>query len=365
MLDALNISVKSQMLVFSKTSLQKHYIAPETPRAVYFNDEVYLGFVQNGEVLEVASTDPVLGAIFYTISQKKAIKPKITRQTHACLQCHDSGSLTLGNPGHIVRSVYSDTDGMPIFSAGTFHTTQESPFKERWGGWYVTGVHGEQVHMGNTLVKNKDDAEHVDFRKGCNVTNVKDYFDTKKYASPHSDIVALMVAAHQTTMHNLITRAGFDTRLAVWQEREMNKALGEPLERRSASTESRIKSVVEPLLKYMLFSDEAKLSAYVAGTSGYAEEFSRLGPKDNSGRSLREFDLKTRTFKHPCSYLIYSDSFNQLPDDVLALIKSRLTEILSGKDNSKEYAHLSLDDRRNIREILADTWKNAPAEWRK
>ncbi|HLX65096.1 MAG TPA: hypothetical protein VKX17_27755 [Planctomycetota bacterium] len=361
---ALNISPKSQMLVFSKTSLQVHRISPETPRAVYFNDDVYIGYCQKGDVMEVASTDPQLGAIFYSLSQKNTGKPVFTRQTDKCLQCHDSSSMTLGVPGHIMRSVYPDIEGRPIYSAGTFHTTQDSPFNERWGGWYVSGTSGSIKHMGNTLIKNKDDAEHADFAKGCNVTDLSALVDTSSYLAPHSDIVALMVAEHQTTMHNLISRASFEMRLALLQERDMNKALGEPADRRSPSTLGRLKSVAEPLVKYMLYFDEPVFTDTIKGTSGFAEEFAARGLKDKRSRSLHDFDLKKRLFKYPCSFLIYSESFNALPPIVLDYVKNRLTEIFNGKEGGSDYARLTPDDRDNIREILAATWKGAPESWK-
>lgn len=361
-LKALNIPVSSQMLVFSKTSLQKHLITPETPRAVYFNDNVYVGYCNDGKVLEVASTDPKLGAIFYTVSQTDAT-PKISRQTHNCLQCHDSSSLTLGVPGHIVRSIFADSDGMPIYNAGTHHTTQESPYNERWGGWYVSGTHGDIRHMGNTPIKNRDDAEKADFSKGQNLADISKLFESEKYLSPHSDVCALMVAEHQTTMHNLLARAGIDIQLALVQEQEMNIALGEPATRRSPSTLTRLKSVGEPLVKYMLFCDEPALTSPIKGTSGFAEEFQARGPKDSKGRSLRDFDMKTRLFKYPCSYLIYSEEFDNLPELVRGYVVERLTAIFDGKDDA-DFKHLSEPTRQIMRQILAETWRHAPAEWK-
>src|SRR5690242_13995756 len=40
-LAALDVPESSQVLVFSKTSLQRERISPKTPRAIYFNDDVY------------------------------------------------------------------------------------------------------------------------------------------------------------------------------------------------------------------------------------------------------------------------------------------------------------------------------------
>ncbi|MEI6232354.1 MAG: hypothetical protein WCT04_04845 [Planctomycetota bacterium] len=360
----LGVSAMSQTLVFSKTSLQRHYITPENPRALYFSEDVYLGWVKNGDVVEIASVDPQQGTIFYTLSQKNRERPIFTRQTHACLQCHDSSSQALGVPGLVMRSVYSDGDGMPIYNAGTYVTTQESPFKERWGGWYVTGNSGGQVHMGNVIVSDRDNADKTDFSTLCHVTDLTKKCEIDAYLAKTSDIAALMVAEHQTRMHNHITNANFEIRSALYQEREINKALGEPIDRHTDSTKSRVRSVAEPLLKYMLFSGEAALEAPVSGSPDFANEFSSRGPKDKAGRSLHELDLKRRLLKYPCSYLIYSDSFNGLPEMVLEHIRTRMTEILTGADTSKDYAHLSQDDRKAIKEILSETWKGAPKTWK-
>jgi hypothetical protein len=75
-LKELKVPVSSQMLVFSKTSLQRDRISPRTPRALYFNDDVYIGFCRLGEVMEVSVADPTLGTIFYSLQQEPASKPK-------------------------------------------------------------------------------------------------------------------------------------------------------------------------------------------------------------------------------------------------------------------------------------------------
>src|SRR5262249_16383468 len=115
----LKVPRSSHMLVFSNTSMQRHRISPRTPRALYFNDEVYIGYCQQGAVVEISAVDPQLGAVFYTLEQKKAPKPRIQRQDYSCLVCHGS-SQNQGFPGHLVRSVYADGQGFPILSSGTF-----------------------------------------------------------------------------------------------------------------------------------------------------------------------------------------------------------------------------------------------------
>ena len=81
LLDELKVPKSSQMLVFSKTSLQRHRINPRTPRAIYFGDDAYVGSCQKGDILEVTAVDPQLGSVFYSLSQKKTDKPQFKRQT--------------------------------------------------------------------------------------------------------------------------------------------------------------------------------------------------------------------------------------------------------------------------------------------
>src|SRR5262245_12201787 len=54
LLRELNVPKSSQMFVFSKTSFQRQRIGPKTPRAVYFADDVYVGYCHLGEVLEIS-----------------------------------------------------------------------------------------------------------------------------------------------------------------------------------------------------------------------------------------------------------------------------------------------------------------------
>jgi hypothetical protein len=102
----------------------------------------------------------------------------------------------------------------------------------------------------------------------------------------------------------------------------------------------------------------------VAGSSGFAQEFAKMGPRDSRGRSLRDFDLRTRLFKHPCSFLIHSPAFDALPPLMLAEVLQRLHDILTGKDTSPEWRGLSPADRQAVLEILRETKPNLPAYWR-
>jgi len=362
-LDAFNVSTTSQMLVFSKTSLQLRRISPWSPRALYFNDDTYVGWVPNGDMIEVSSIDPQQGAIFYTLLQEETERPTFVRDRGNCLTCHAS-SRTQGVPGQLVRSVYTSASGQPHFGAGTFRTNHASPLKQRWGGWYVTGTHGGQRHMGNVISGERTRPESLDFEAGANVTDLSELTRTDLYLSSHSDIVALLVLEHQADMHNFITHANYETRLALHYGTVMNRAFERPDGFIGESAQRRISTASEKLLKYMLFAEETLLTHKIEGTSDFANKFAAVGPHDTQGRSLREFDLQRRIFKYPCSYLIYSDAFRALPPQVKDQAYRRLWEILTGQDQSETYAHLSPVDRQAIYEILRDTNSDLPEYWK-
>jgi hypothetical protein len=362
-LKALKIPQSSQCLVFSKTSLQLRRISPQYPRSIYFNDESYIGWTQYGVVVEVSVADPVLGTVFYSLAQKETEKPQFVRRTHDCLSCHGS-TMTRNMPGHLVRSVFPDARGHPILKAGSLITTQNSRFNERWGGWYVSGTHGRARHMGNAIARPTEQGAVIDSTSGNNVTDLSIIFDTSPYLTPHSDIVALLLLQHQTEMHNLITSANIEVRRALYRQENLNAALGRPRERRTPHTQKIIDSHGERLLRYMLFADEQELLAPVRGTSRFADEFRQRGPRDSLGRSLRDFDLKERIFKFPCSYLIYSDSFDQLPELVRDYVYRRLHDILTLAIVDK-FDDLTRAQRKAIYQILLDTKKGLPAYWKK
>ncbi len=354
-LKQLDVPISSQGLVFSRTSLQVDHIAPWTPRAIYFNDEVYVGWAQKAPIMEIASVDPTLGPVFYSLDQTESDHPKFERQTRMCLICHDSASTTGGVPGFIVRSVFADRYGYPLTVPGTDEsvTTDQTPIEQRWGGWYVTGTHAEMQHRGNIaapklaseLPNVKAYVEGVKLGPNGNVTDLHDRFDVKRYLAPDSDIVALLVLTHQSSVHNLITAAGYQARI-------------------EGDESPRAKDAAERLVRALLFVNEAPIAGPIQGTSGFASEFSARGPRDHKGRSLRDLDLKTRLFRYPLSYLIYSDGFDALPAGVKGRVYDRMRQILGGEDTTGAFDRLSRDDRQAILEILQDTkpdFTNRPA----
>jgi hypothetical protein len=354
-LKALNITTSSQSLVFSKTSFQFTLIVPSQPRALYFNDEVYVGHVQGSHLLEFASVDPKLGAVFYTLDEEKPGKPKFQREVYFCLICHDSATITGGVPGFMTLSVLPDKQGNAIRSAGANAMSDQTPFNERWGGWYVTGTHGAQRHRGNTLFPSGIPAiDKVDWSRGANVTTLDGKIDVASYLTPDSDIVALIALTHQTRIHNLITRANYETRRAIQDEENTLKGLSVKSDRYSDLTLKRIREAVEPMVRGMFFVNEAPLTDTVRGTSTFAADFEKSGVRDSKGRSLKDLDLNRRFLRYPLSYLIYSQAFDELPGPAKDVFYERAWTILSGKDTAN-YPNLSIDDRIAIREILQDT----------
>src|SRR5437773_4874743 len=250
-----NIPISSQGLVFSKSSFQLMQIAPDAPRAIYFIDDVYVGWVNHGQYIEVATVDPQTGPVFYTLSQEDDHHyPALEPQKEQCLVCHDTFQANTPVPRLLMLSVLPNPDGNALKAAALI-TNDQSPLRERWGGWYVTGTHGKQQHLGNTIVRARaDDIDDMkkfvagmDLRGGANITDLSKRFNTKEYLSPHSDIVALMVLGHQTHVHNMITSAVYEFRDAVQQGL-------------TAKMNDVVKDAGEPIVRSMLFVGETQLT---------------------------------------------------------------------------------------------------------
>jgi hypothetical protein len=360
-LDALNVPIESQMVVFSKTSVQMARVNPTNPRSLFFNDSVAVAWIRGDPTVEFAAEDPKQGVIFYTLDEKPTDKPQFTRRTDQCLSCHFSHS-TLLVPGMTVRSVFPRPDGTPAPELGDYLTDDRSPFDQRWGGWYVTGLNGSAQHMGNLVFADPSNKKSELTSKSSDLESLKGVFDTDAYLSPYSDIVALMVFEHETHMMNLLTRMGWEARVDLAQE-QANPLSGEGDE--TAQLLPRLlRGTSREVVDYMLFADEAPLAARIQGTSGFAEKFSIEGPIDSKGRSLRQLDLVHRLMRYPCSYMIYSEAFDSLPSEAKDAIYERMWQILSGQEKDKKYAKLSSADRKAIVEILRETKKDLPDYFR-
>ena len=358
LLQHLRVPVSSQTLVFSKTSFQYKKISPETPRALYFNDDVYVGKVHDGKAIELVSFDARQGAIFYLLDEPKVDKPVLQRAELDCTTCHVAAG-TRNVPGVLIRSIYPTVTGTQAGRTPSFITGNQSPLSERFGGWYVTGTSAE-THMGNAVSRDREHPEVLDHGSGSDLSS---RFDTSLYLSPHSDIVAQLVQAHQTQMHNLITLTNYRTRIALFDAAKQGSGEGRPESPLSDQAASRFYAHAEELVRYLIFADEAPLAGPVAGSSAFTKEFAALGPRDRHGRSLRDFDLKTRLFKYPVSYLIYTDAFDALPEPAKSYVYQRLFEILNGTDTGDEFVHFKTADRRAVLEILRETKRGLPDQW--
>jgi hypothetical protein len=348
-LQTLDVPVESQLMVFSKTGVQSAYTSPTHPRALFFNDSVVVGYIRGAPVLELAAHDPRQGAVFYTLGQSAQGHAVFTRRD-VCLSCHVSYN-SLDVPGMLVRSQFTGADGRSIRQLGQYVIDHRSPFEQRWGGYYVTGTAGPNRHMGNATVIGQGSVDSRIVEKTGDLRSLEGKIDAKGYLSPASDIVALMVFDHQMHMMNLLTRIGWEVRVAAH-------------ERRLDLTRGPQRDAINELVDYLLFIDEARLSGRVRGASRFAEQFSRQGPRDRKARSLRQLDLERRLMRYPCSYLIYSDAFDSLPDAARTAVYQRMWQILSGKEKGSKYTRLPAAERRAIVEILRDTKPGLPDYFR-
>jgi hypothetical protein len=358
-LEQLDIPVSSQTLVFSKTSFQYPKISPRHPRALYFNDDVYVGVVNEGKEIEVISFDRSQGAIFYILHEQKVEKPRFERAELDCTQCHIAAG-TRGVPGVLLRSVHASGNGTLVPGARSWITDQDSPLEQRWGGWYVTGRLAAGT-MANAVTAPGATA------KTAKAEVPAEGFDASAYLVPTSEDVALLVLGHQTQAHNLITLVNYRTRIALYELGGEALVSAPPAwDELPDDVQDKLDRPVEQLLRYLLFADEQPLPGLDGGKiiagSAFARDFAARGPRDSKGRSLRDFDLGTRLFRYPLSYLVYSEAFDALPEPARGYVFRRLLEILTGEDDGDFHA-LSPEDRRAIFEILVETRPGLPKAW--
>jgi hypothetical protein len=343
-LNALDVHVESQIAVFLKDSVQATRISPGNPRTIFFNDSVAVGWVRGG-FIELAAQDPQQGVVFYSLGQDLLARaqalvtpPQFVRQ-HACTTCHFNYS-TVGVPGMLARSV------------GQFAVDHRTPIEQRWGGWYVTGASAVR-HLGNL-----DPAQIFNAPPPSGPLNWPSFdgkFDWTGYLAPSSDIAALMVFEHQMHMMNLLTRIGWEARVAA--DREPTLRLGSE---RAAAPGVSLQDAAKETVDYLLFVDEAPIAGDIRGSVRFADKFEARGPRDRKGRSLRQLDLRRRLMRYPCSYMIYAPQFDALPREAKDAIYQRMWQILSGRERDAKYQRLTNDDRRTLVEILRDTKKDLP-----
>jgi hypothetical protein len=344
-LDALGVPKASQLLVFSKTGVQRAFTSPRHPRAIYFDQSVAVGYVPGAPLLEIAAHDPQQGVVFYTLDQSAAA-PVLTRRT-SCLTCHVSAT-TLEVPGMIARSNTIDEDGNIVPQTGSQNVNHQTPHPDRWGGWFVTSEdaappYAQMAHRGNITFSGRGDTSNQIFVDWLNSSP-----DTLGYASSSSDIVGLLLFDHQMHAINLLTRLNWESRVA---------AAGSD----SGALNSTVRRLARELADYLLFADEAPPLAPLTPPKALAASLEARTPSDRLGRSFGQLDMVNRTLRYPCSYMVYSDAFDGLPAAVRDAVYRRMLDVLSGSERLSSRMHLSAADRHAILEILRDTKVDFPS----
>jgi hypothetical protein len=358
LLRTLHVPVASQLLVFSKTSFQSDRISPTHPRALYFTDDCYIGWVPGG-LVEIASIDPKLGPIFYSFD------PRAVSATHTpsferkndCLRCHGSHFVP-GIPSVFARSLFVKENGEPLYRQGDVVVDYRTPFTNRWGGWYVTGLHGNIFHRGNSFASENGDALVFNPASGANVTNLGSFFDSRDYLTNTADIVSLLIFEHQMAMQNAITRAGNDCRAMLDYQNQLLKAFKES----ATNDDLRYDSVrhvfdhsAEVIVDCLLFKDEADLPDGLVGSAEFQRAFATNARRATDGSSLKDLLLTDHLFKNRCSYLIYSESFLSLPRPLKTRLYARLTKALATDNPDPRYNYIHESERRRITTILRET----------
>jgi hypothetical protein len=362
-LDELNVPASSQVVVFSRTSLQRRRIRPDNPRALYFSDTVYVGWVPGG-LIEVTAIDATLGPVFYTFDTRTMGDARRTFERDAdCLRCHGD-HFVRDIPAVFVRSVVPDATGEPLLHLGTKLVDDATPFEERWGGWYVTGYDGTETHQGNAWAGETGN-RLAPPGAPQNPAELSSYFDTSRYLTGTSDVVALLVMEHQMAMQNSLTAAGQRCRKMLVYQESLLKGFKQPDtdELVYDSVKSVFASAADDVVDRLLFHDAAVVPAGVTGLPDFREDFARGAPRSRSGHALKDFQLRGRLFANRCSYLIYSEAFSALPHQLKALIFERLHTALRGSAADGRYAYLEEDEKQRIYEILLETHPDARAYW--
>ncbi len=330
LLKELEIPVSSQMLVFTATSLQKGLISARNPRALYFNDDTYIGFVPRGRI-EVISLDPNLGGVFYIFDRLQPGRRPVARRSGECMNCHAPRYMD-NIPGLVVESVIPGLTGGGERAFRRQQSGHAIPLADRFGGWHLTGTGDAMPHnwSNQLLLRKNGEASEVPNPPG-------ERCDLSRYPLPTSDLLAQLLHEHQIGFINRAMQASY-------RYRELAAA--------GTIGETTLSELAEPLTRYLLFAEEAPLSPGMVGESPLAADFIAVGKRDSSGRSLRDLDAQTRLLRHRCSYMIYSPSFTGLPTSLRHRV---LRELSTALDGGSSGAHLPTDERTAIRQILTET----------
>jgi hypothetical protein len=345
-LGILGVPVSSQMLVFSTTSLQLRFISPANPRAIYFNEDIYVGYIPGGRI-EVVSLDPELGAIFYIFDIPSAQAPIRYERSNRCMNCHatdDTGYV----PGLVIRSVVPASNGASLDSFRQLQSGHGIPFADRFGGWHVTGRHGITNHWGNVTGRYVDG----EITRLANPPGTR--FSWDRYPAVTSDILPHLLHEHQVGFVNRVVEAGYRARTAQYLSPDML----------TPAQDAELNEQAGIVVRYLLFADEIPLPAGgVEADSAYRAEFLAQRRTTADGLSLKDLDLQSRLFRHRCSYMIYSPVFAGLPALLKNRIYTQLGAALRVDGEPDAFAHLPAAEKKVIHRILGATLKDLPAGW--
>jgi len=347
LLQVLQIPVTSQMLLFSTTSLQLSLINPGNPRALYFSDDVYLGYIPGGKI-EIISLDPELGGIFYIFDIPRGEQRINVERATRCMNCHVADE-TQHVPGLVLKSVVPGQRGGSLTAYRIGQSGHQIPLSERFGGWYLTGADGFTNHWGNVIGKLSP--------QGLSTQKIEagKRFSYVRYPVAASDILPQLLHEHQAGFVNRVLEAGYRARTVLFLSQ------GGKLNQKQAAE---LDAQAETVVKYLLFADEAPLpDGGVTGLPEFKQEFANQARKTAAGVSLRDFELETRLFKYRCSYMVYSAVFQGLLPEMKQRIYQRLDKALNVRTPDKAYAYLPEAEKQMIRQVLRQTLTDLPKNW--
>lgn len=347
LLTALDIPVSSQIMVFSASSLQSEIINPRNPRALYFNEDTYVGWVPGG-LVEIIAADPQLGPMFYVFNRLRlgGPVPDVQRSTK-CMNCH-AGNATRRVPGLIAESLLVSRAGSSLETYRHDVQGHQIPLELRFGGWHLTGEHHLTTHKANVMgVPQNGKNEIVPVEPG-------QYSNLSLHLLPTSDILPHLIHEHQLGFENRLVYAIYTMR----QIKSENRSLP------SAAAKAEIEERAQELARYITFADEAKFPAKgITGDATYAADFLRDRRATRAGLSLKDLDMRTRIFKYRCSYMLYTDTWKQAPRELKERVYYHLALYLRDQPDAA-HGHLPPAERLAIRAILKETMNDLPAWWR-
>ena len=346
LLKVLDIPATSQMLVFSTTSLQLSLISPSNPRALYFNEDIYLGYVPGGRI-EILALDPELGGIFYIFDIPRGESPVRFERSERCMNCHADDN-TGHVPGLVIKSVVPGPAGGSLTAYRLGQIGHGVPFDQRFGGWHVTGTHGITNHWGNLTGR----------LAAGSLTKIPnppgERFSYAKYPVATSDMLPQLLHEHQAGFVNRVVEASYRARTAL------HASDGKLTAEQGAGLDAQATIIT----RYLLFADEAPLPpGGVEGDAAYKADFLRTRREAAGGISLKDLDLRTRLFQHRCSYMIYSPVLAGMPKEMKQRVYQRLGKALSQDAPDKDFAYLPQAEKQAIRDILKATLKDLPGGW--